>query len=43
MKNKLIWLSPDERVFQFIDIMVVDIPKALEKISTQNGPPKMNE
>ena len=28
MKNVLIQLSADDRVFQFIDIMVVDIPEA---------------
>ena len=28
MRNVLIWLSTDERVCQFIDIMVVDIPQA---------------
>ena len=42
MKNVLIWLCTDDRIFQFIDIMVVDIPEAYGLILTREWSAKMN-
>ena len=42
MKNVLIWLSADERVCQFIDIMVVDIPEAYGLILSRVWSAKLN-
>ena len=36
MKNVLIWLSTDERVCQFIDVMVADIPQAYRSILSRD-------
>ena len=41
MKNVLIRLSADERVFQFIDIMVVDIPEAYGLILSRDWSAKL--
>ena len=42
MKNVLIELSADERVCQFIDIMVVDIPEAYGLILSRDWSTKIN-
>ena len=42
MKDVLIRLSADERVFQFIDIMVVDIPEAYGLILSRDWSAKLN-
>ena len=42
MKNVLIWLFADERVCQFIDIMVVDIPEAYGLILSRDSLEKLN-
>ena len=36
MKNVLIWLSADERLCQFIDIIVADIPQAYRSILSRD-------
>ena len=43
IKNVMIQLSTDERVCQFIDIMVVDIPKANGLILSRDWYAKLNE
>ena len=42
MKNVLIRLATDERVCQYIDIMVVDIPKAYGLILSRDWYEKLN-
>ena len=43
MNYVLIWLAADERVCQFIDIMVVDTPEAYGLILSRDMSTKLND